>query len=245
MSRKGLGFHNRRSPGISPTQQAINRILALPGLEAAYFPYIPGLTQPFVGTTNASSWPDSSGKNRPLLQATAVNQPTIAANGSLIFDGIQQWMKTAPFALSQPETFYYSFKQLSWTANDRLFDGNASYGALIDQIPGTPILRATTDGGVHALQSALQFPVGTYATLVSQFNGASSLIQVDGNAPIAGDMGAGNAGGFTVGSSGLQDGGYGNLQAACIVITSVVDSAAKIAQTQADILTLRLAAGIT
>ncbi|MGB7587490.1 MAG: hypothetical protein WBM00_02150, partial [Solirubrobacterales bacterium] len=71
-----------------------------------------------IGLTNingaCSEWADQSGNMRPLLQATASNRPTIRSDGSLLFDGVDNYLQAA-FTLVQPFTIYLAFQQVSWT----------------------------------------------------------------------------------------------------------------------------------
>lgn len=238
--RAGVPFHSRRGI-LNPTQQAINRILALPGLEAAYFPYIPGLTLPFVGTTNASAWPDMSGKGRPLLQATGANQPLITG-GSLLFNGTTQFLSAA-FNVAQPYTDFSDLKNLRAVSvsNDTFLgspDGNTATffitgGATI----GEYATFAAANSGKILLPSS-------YATVAAVYDGANSLVQLD--ASVGGTINPGSAGanGIVAGSgtAGTQP---SNVGESCILRVSRNVGAAERNQIIADIVTLRLAAGIT
>ena len=50
--------------------------------------------------------------------------PLWSANG-VLFDGANDFLKTAPITYVRPEMIYIVFKQISWTASDMILSGNA------------------------------------------------------------------------------------------------------------------------
>ena len=78
------------------------------------------------GSDLVSSWGDKSGNGNDLVQATETNKPTWNSNG-VLFDGVDNFMKAVAFTLIQPEFIYIVFKQVTWTSNARVFDGNSKY----------------------------------------------------------------------------------------------------------------------
>lgn len=231
-----IGMLSPKRPS-SPAKAAFARILALPGLEAAYFPYIPGLTLPFVGTTNASSWPDSSGKGRPLLQATGAAQPLINADGSLTFDGVIQFLKTLAFTLNQPATIYLRLKQITWTNNDVFVDGNVAFASFVGTQTATPTIRIFAGGSVPNNSLA----VNVMGSLAAVFNGPTSVLRVNADTQTGG-AGAASLAGLTLG--GAADGtNPGNVKVAMVAAFSNAQSGPAMDSFFVDMQTLT--AGIT
>lgn len=191
--RAGVPFHSRRGI-LNPTQQAINRILTLPGLEAAYLPYIPGLTQPFVGTTNASSWPDMSGKGRDQLQATGAAQLVINADGSLQANGTTMSMATSgSINIVQPSTIYARVHATSPTSHGGILSTTSgNIAGLIQPLtpPGISVYGGTEVVNSVTITDAIH-------TLCAVSNGASSVVGVDAN-EVTGNASAGALNGLLV-----------------------------------------------
>lgn len=161
---------------------------------AAWFRYGDGITS--AGGL-VSAWADQSGNARPLLQATGTNQPTLEADGSITFDGVDNFLQCGAFTLNQPVTYYLLANPVTDTSGDRFFDGGAAGAAVIlaqDGAGGISVNAGAAFGGNL-------FPTGAYAVVAVVVNGASSSIQVNTVAPITGDAGANNPAGFTMGSS--------------------------------------------
>jgi hypothetical protein len=154
-----------------------------------------------VGVTTAtgvSAWADQSGNGRTLSQATGSAQPTLNADGSILFDGAAQFMRTASFTINQPGTVYWLMRQITWTASEKLFDGFTPGGRwLIQQraagaSPQLEIFAGTSAGNVS-------LTLGTYGVIAAVYNGASSLVQLNSAAPATIDAGANNfTGGLTL-----------------------------------------------
>lgn len=169
--------------------------------------------------TGVSQWDDHSGNARHLTQATGSLQPVQQADGSLLFDGADDLMRVT-FTLNQPETTYCLFKQVTWTLNDRIYDGNAANGMALAQNPATPQL--ITFAGATGIN--VSPAVGSLCVVAAVFNGAASLVQLNQGVPVAGTVGANNAAGITLGAQ--PSGNYGNVQIyEFIVFPSAHDSA--------------------
>lgn len=158
--------------------------------------------------TGVSQWDDQSGNARHYLQATGTAQPAKQADGSLLFDGVDDSLKCVGFTLIQPTTVYILFNPITWTIGDYVCDGNADNSGAIQQNGVTPQMRATA--GV-ALQLATT-PIGAYAVAVVVFNGANSVFQINGGAPLVGNAGATNMSGACLGKPGASSSNFGNIQ---------------------------------
>lgn len=130
-----------------------------------------------------------------------------ATRASVLFDGAAHYMKTAAFTLNQPETVYLVAKQLAWGSR-YLHDGNAGNSMVLFQNTASPqlALYAGSFGGNNANAT-----IGSKVVIAELFNGASSALRVNLTAEVTGDVGAANAGGFTLGSNPAP-GSFANIQ---------------------------------
>jgi hypothetical protein len=123
----------------------------------------------------------------------------ITADGTIYFDGISHFLKTAPFTLNQPTTVYFLGRQVTWTQNHTLFDGNTSTVGRVYQNGSTPQLSAQAGA---SLIGPISPALGSYGVICAVFNGANSVFQLDNGTPVTGTVGAGNMGAFTLGARG-------------------------------------------
>lgn len=174
-------------------------------------------------------WADASGNERHLVQDTAANQPSLQSDGSILFDGVADYLKTAAFPLVQPETVYLLGEQVSWTNGDFLFDGVGEVqGGSVRQAGSSPAiglhLFGTPFGGGNG-----NWPLGSSAAICAVFNGASSLLQIDETAPTTYNGTAANMGGFTLGAASNFS-GPANIRVREIAIFSAAHDAETRAQ---------------
>jgi len=158
--------------------------------------------------SGVSNWADVSGNGNDLQQGTDANRPSKESDGSILFDGISQYLKTAGFTLNQPTTIYLLARQVTWTDQESIFDGNTLNSGRFQQITPSPNVRILAGSSV----TNTEWTVNTYAILTCIFNGASSSLRVNNNTAVAGNAGAGNMGGFTLGTRGDAAGSSCNLQ---------------------------------
>lgn len=188
-----------------------------------------------TGITSAaglvSQWNDQSGNARHLVQATGTNQPALQADGSILFDGVDNFLQASAFTLNQPFTIYLLGRQVTWTAGDRIFDGNTQ--------DTTEVLQTTAGASPQIRQFAgsqgsdnSDWTVNTYAVLVAIFNGASSVLQINNSTAVTSDAGAQNAAGFTLGAIGTGSANWSNIQVKEVLLYS----AAHVAATRTEII---------
>lgn len=211
-----------RTPVISAPNQ-LNALLADGNTVADWVQAI-GLT----GSTNATAWADRLNGVSLAGHGTG-GGPTIGADGSLTFNGTDQYMR-ASFALVQPETIYLVLKQIAWSDNAYIFDGVPANRGEMMQITGgaSPQISICSNGGINIVGPNSNLAVGAWGVVIAQFNGATSLLQVDSNTAVTGNAGAGNLGGFTIGTDGGGPSQYANIAVKRIILRSVADDAAKI-----------------
>ena len=186
----GIGTHRRRFQDFLPTD--------LPNLKTWYKP--DGLL--YNGSNFIHQWTDISGNGNHLLQATETNKPlrvTGLLNGyqGARFDGVDNFLKAVGFTWNQPEMIYIVFNQVSWTMNDKIFDGNAISTGVFFQDAITPEMKIYA--GVLSPADA-NFIIGSFYIATIIFNGANSLLQHNNSTEWTGDASTINMGGFTLGA---------------------------------------------
>lgn len=157
---------------------------------------------------------------RDLYQGTAANQPilTIAASGNyLTFDGSNDYLKAAAFALAQPTTVYLAGSQVTWTNGDTFYAGNANGQCVLFQDTTTPEFSAFS--GTSTTRND-DLAVATNGIITAVFNNASSLTRVNRLAAVTGTTGATAANGFTLGSNGNGTSGWSNITASEVLVYS-------------------------
>ena len=169
-----------------------------------------------VTGAGVSQWDDQSGNGRHLKQTADTNRPALQADGSILFDGSDNFLKCDAFTLAQPETVYLLAKQITSTNGDAPFDGDTLTSMRMQQT-STPF-SILINAGAGACGNG-NWLSNTYAVLCSVFNGASSLTQVNQGAPSTGDPGAANAGGFTLGATGGAT-AFANIEVKEVIVYS-------------------------
>jgi hypothetical protein len=167
-----------------------------------------------------SAWKDCLGSGNDLGDGTnAWTRPIWSANG-ILFDGSNDFMKTAAFTLNQPVTIYIVLKVVSFSAWMTIIDGGtANYGALLERAT-TPTIGAFA--GTNALETG-DLAVNTWGIVTIVFNGASSSIQVDNHDAVTGDAGSANPGGIVIGAN-ISGTANSNIQVEEIIYRKVADS---------------------
>jgi hypothetical protein len=171
--------------------------------------------------TSVSRWNDLLGSGHDLIQATGNAQPKWYSDG-ILFDGIDDSLKTAAFTYVQPEQIYMVAKQITWSQYDSIFDGNTNYsGNLTQDVGGSPNIALWVVGGSQIGGNPL--PLNSYGIIKVLISGANSKIQVNKNGIATGNLGTGNMGGFTLGTYG--GGTYSsNIKVKEIILRNIVDN---------------------
>jgi len=177
------------------------------------------------GAMRVSQWNDRLGSGHDLLQGLAAKQPLWSMADGVLSDGINDYLSDI-FVYNQPEMIYFVGRQVTWTNNDCIFDGIGAGNGLLQQILLTPQIRL--NAGV-ILGNNFDWILNTFSILRILFNGINSFLQVNQNAPLAGNAGANNMGGFVLGASGVF-GNYGNIGVKEIILRNVADGAGVQAQ---------------
>jgi hypothetical protein len=169
-----------------------------------------------------SAWNDKLASGRNLLQAGADNiKPVWSING-LTFDGVRQYIKAAAFTYNQPELIYIVFKMITWTSSDYIFEGNTHDVGAFWEYGGTNGI--TGYAGTAYAPSNYDLTLDTFGIVRVSFNGASSFTQVNAGTPVVVNFGAGNMGGFTLGSRSDGAATFSNILVKEIILRNITDS---------------------
>jgi hypothetical protein len=200
-------------PGEVPGSGVIFKRGMIPALPirdsiAAWFRYGRGISAD--GSNLVSQWDDVSGNGRHLKQGTASNKPALQPDGSILFDGVDNFMKCDAFTLVQPITIYALFKTITATSNDTIYDGNAGNTMRLYQPTNSSPNLTSTANGTSLLTAPLA--IGEYGVTCAVYNGNSGVLQINNGTPQAGAVGAGNGGGFQVGVFGNGIGNFSHIE---------------------------------
>lgn len=165
---------------------------------------------------------DGNNKVKRVL-GNHLSQPVVAkrpTNG--VFNGTGNSMKTAPFTYNQPEFVYIVFKQISWINSENIIDGEGNTTMCVQQNGVTPKVI----GYAGTASAQISGPaIGAIGIMRCLFNGANSSLQVNENTKWTGNLGAANAGGFTLARFGADDNSaWGNIKFIAAILRHNVDS---------------------
>jgi hypothetical protein len=169
-------------------------------------------------STTISRWNDYLGSGHDLIQNTSIYQPTWSTDG-VLFDGVDDYLKTTSFTFTQPGFLYTVLKQVTYTANRCLFDGNSAVTFRVDQVGGTPNIRFAAN--LVSPQSS-NFAVNTWGILRCLGNGSNGKFQVNNTTAITGNFGESNIAGFTLGSR-ADASLWSNIQVKEIIFRKISD----------------------
>lgn len=188
------------------------------GNTVAWYDYTDIATITKDGSNFVSRWNDKLGSGHDLIQATGTNQPLVNADG-VLFDGVDNFMKTAAFTFNQPEFIYIVLKLVNWVEGMFLMDGSGASSMGIRAYSTSPNLRIfTTSGGFNI--TAVN---GEFYILRVLFNGESSKAIINNNAALTGDVGSINAEGITLGARGNAT-SYANVEFKELIARKVADN---------------------
>lgn len=152
-----------------------------------------------VTGSGVSQWDDVSGEGNHLKQGTDANRMTLEADGSILGNGVDQYLVTDAFTeLTQPNTIYLLFKQVSWTNSDNVYDGiSGTKRHALFQTNASPQLKINAGGSIA---SAIAPAIGAYAVVSSVYDNTSSILQLNNNTPVTGTAGTNGLTGITLGA---------------------------------------------
>ncbi len=154
----------------------------------------------------ASRWDDATGHGHHWDQTVDAKRPLIMPDGSLLFDGLDDYMFFLDAALVQPVTYCVMCRVVTWVQGTRILGGAAYNEIYMNGATPQLSLFAGLGFGTNG-----DLPVNTYGVITAIFNGASSSLQINRLPPITGNVGASNAQGLYLATQvGFAD--CGNVQ---------------------------------
>lgn len=178
-----------------------------------------------VTGSGVSQWDDQSGNDNHLTQSTDANRPSKEADGSILFDGVDNFLAKTGLTLNQPHTVYLLFKQVTWTDGDVILGFGGGATRFLGQSGATPQIKLFNGTGNIANSITLD----TYAALATISNGASSVLQVNNDAPVTGETGSTNASAIQLGTNN-QVSAFSHIQVKEAVVYDTAHDAATRAQ---------------
>lgn len=153
--------------------------------------------------------------------------------GMVVFDGSNDFLKSAPFTFNQPATIYLMCKQNSWTSTDYLIDGNSTNTMGLTQAATTPRIRQ--NAGTNGTENA-GFALNTFRIITLIYNGATSVVKIDSTGTsVTSNAGSNNPGGINLGSRGdntrwgnitvLEYLGYNSVHSSALQLSIITDMA--------------------
>jgi hypothetical protein len=173
-----------------------------------------------VSTSDVAMWTDRTAYAHNLLQATATQRPKKTFTG-ILFDGVDDYLKTAGFTFGQPTSVYLVARQMSWYAGGRFFDGQVNDNVLVYQMDSSPKLKAYAG----ALSTELALPIANYGVIKAVFNGASGKFKIN-DTEVTGNYGTNPMDGITLGARGTGTSYRGNIEVKEAIFRNSADSAA-------------------
>ena len=152
------------------------------------------------GTNHVSAMQDKSGNAIHLSQSTGLNQPVWQSDGSVLFDGVNHYLKIASANIPQPFTILMVYRNVTWTAGRGVLSGdgvNICGFRMQGSPPNEQKFMAPTFVGDNASMILNAFEI-----LTMNFNGASSSFQFNNKSATTGNPGANGLTALVLGARG-------------------------------------------
>lgn len=160
-------------------------------------------------STNGATAVASTGETW-TLNSTGAKPAQIVKSPQIMFDGVDDFLVTSTFNLSQPISIYAVWRQNVWDSTDTIYEcsTNTAWYNRVTQNGSTPDLKFSSDNagsGTKISAANANAALGAKVITTTIGNGASGLFQINNTTALTGDYG-------TSGTTGLQlaaDGGGG------------------------------------
>ncbi len=218
--------------GIGTARKWWASLAALPGCQIVL---VGGVG--IADTTNLApvpSWEDQSGAARDASQPDAAKQPLFLASGingepGLRFDGTNDFMVTTNWTMNQSVTM--AAVAVAAEQNARIIvDGKATIDNRMSLYGFNPT-DAAMFAGVEGVRGTCSF--ATAKTVVGVFDGASSVLRVNGAVLDSGDAGAQTTTGLTIGSVYTTAANFWSGDIYCVVAFAPALSVGNLAKLEA------------
>jgi len=171
---------------------------------------------------NVVRWNDLFQYCNNLIGVGTTTLPELTDTG-LLFDGVNDTLRSKQFTLNQPETIYIVFKQITWTLYRQIYDGRLTNRMALQQQAVTPKLIIYAGSNSDQDDNLI---LNTYGIVRAIYNGANSKFQIDDNVAWTGDAGASNAEGLCLGAlfNGAATSNWSNIEVKEFIVRNVADS---------------------
>ena len=175
------------------------------------------------GGNLVSRWNDKLLSGHDLIQATGTNQPLWVVNDGVLFDGVDNFMRTATFPYIQPEFIYAVVRQVTWINTRKLMDGYDADSAVVWELAGSPNLQLYAGTGGFPVNGNLA--VNTWGIMRMLWSGAATKFIINNTVPTTGNPGTPAMNGVCLGArfDGLS--GWSNVQFKEVIYRNISDNA--------------------
>lgn len=133
-------------------------------------------------------------------------------------------MKCNAFTFNQPTTIYGLLSQVTWTNGDFIWGGdNDATSNRNDLFQNTTTPQLSIFSGVIAASNTA-LAVNTYGAIAAVYNGANSVLQINGTT-VTGNAGVQNAAGFILGALNTSA-SFSNIQVKEVILYAAAHDAA-------------------
>jgi hypothetical protein len=179
-----------------------------------------------TGITSAggavSAWADQSGNARHLVQATGSKQPALQGDGTILFDGADDFL-LVDYARPQPRSCYLRVKIATFSGGRYFFSGQSTAMPSLRQGGASPAIYASAGADLGPNNN---LTLAAWHSVANVFDGASSSLKVDATAATTGNPGAGGGTVLILGAANSGFSGWINMQVAAYLEYSVAHDAA-------------------
>jgi hypothetical protein len=204
----------------------VNRFppVLLDGNTVAWYDYTQADTITKDGSNLVSRWNDRLLSGRDLIQANGTNQPLLTADG-VLFDGVDNFMKTAGFTYNRPEKIYLVIKQVTWTDTDAIMDGDTNSSGRTFQSAVSPNINVNVGSGAGSTLNT-EFVLNTKSILRILYPSSGNILtQINAGSLVNHGVGAtSNMGGITIAKFGGAAASYGNIELSEAIFRKVADN---------------------
>ena len=201
--------------GIIPTDLA--------NLEA-WYRFNVGITSDAQGV---SQWDDQSGNANHLLQATDTNKPSEESDGSILFDGVDNYLQTGSLTSTTNYSAYCLFNQVTSTGDDGVLDFSATGNPGIFQGPSNGDLHSfsTTTGADNS-----ELAVGVYGVVSLIVIGTRFSLRINNGSATEDTLTSNAVSELTLGVRTDASTQFGNIQVKEVVVYNITHNSKEISQ---------------
>lgn len=162
------------------------------------------------------------------INSTGSKPAQIVDGPWLLADGAAHFMQTDAFNIAPPYTLFALGRPITWTSDDRLFDGLVTDEFSAQQVTGSPQIRLKDGTSSTATVSPT---LGQTRVLVAQQDAAGNAsLQLNNGTPVTATMAATTMTGLTLWRKGNTASGFGNFQTAAFAVFSTNLNAGQVAR---------------